>query len=188
MMKKISVYILMVLGLMVIRIGDVAGQVQLSEEVKERLAEAGCVFYQPVENTFKLLKHKQNSIQEYDFALKHRATKTEVRYWVIPASESNAERFPHMHFSNRVITMAENGDEENERPISIIQINETDLKDEYQADWGAIAFFKPKKAFANYRHCKVTALFKEGKGYIYYIQLFDEANTKLNEVGRVVSF
>ena len=62
------------------------------------------------------------------------------------------------------------------------------LQEEFNADWGAIAFFQPKKEFSTKEHCKMVAIHAEGKGNVYIFYLFDDPQTDLEELFATLRF
>lgn len=182
--KKYRHHFLLVI-LLVFSIADMAmAQIEYPDRFAAKLQAARLEFFQPVENQFKTLKIRKNTIADYDFAVRHQPSKVEMRYLVVPDVDNPAEQFPHMSFSNRILTLASNDEElTGDNPISFIQLNQKELSKKYHADWGMTAMFQPKQSFAAYRYCKVLGLYREGHGYCYVIYLFNNIKTNLNEIG-----
>ncbi len=160
--------------------GNLSAQLELSANFQEKLIATGLDFLTPVEHNFKIEKVYKNEIQPYDFAIRQKKDKVEIRYLVIPDTGIIAGGYPHLNFSNRTITLASNDDDESASAISVLQITEKTLKEKYHADWGAISFFTPKKIFSNKRYCKLVALYREGQGYVYTFFLYDNVNVDFN--------
>ena len=92
---------------------------------------------------------------------------------------------PHIYFATKAINIARNTDE---TVLSIHSMKTTQLKEDFNADWGAIAFFKPKLEFSDKQHCKMVAVHAEGKGNIYIFYLFDDPEIDLEELYSNVRF
>ena len=138
-----------------------------------------------MENSYRNLQVHDNSIQAYEFAIQHRKQKVEIRYVVeaVPAKESND--IPHIFFANKAINVAANTDDS---VLSIHTMKTQQLQEEFNADWGAIAFFQPKKEFSTKEHCKMVAIHAEGKGNVYIFYLFDDPQTDLEELFATLRF
>ena len=52
--------------------------------------------------------------------------------------------------------------------------------DDFNADWGQVIFFQPKSVFSHKAHCKMLALYKEGKGMAFVFFLFDKGTLELD--------
>jgi len=165
-----------------------SAQIELSEAVMEKMEQMELDFYQPLEHRFKSLKVVDNAFQSYDFALRQKKDKVDVRYEILPDTGIIAGGFPHIAFTNRTLHLANNIDDEVAGSISILQISEQELSDKYKADWGAIAFFRPKLSFAPFQHCKLVALYREGAGYVYTFYLFNNVKTDLGDEYELLRF
>ena len=175
-MNKILLFLFFNLFLL----GNLLAQLDLTPDFQTKLAETGVHFLTPVEHHFKVSKVYENQLQPYDFAIRQKKDKVEIRYLVLPDTGVIAGGYTHMNFSNRTMTLASNEDDEAVSTISVIQLTEKTLKEKYHADWGAISFFTPKKSFSNSRYCKLVGLYCEGRGYVYTFFLYDNVNVDFN--------
>ena len=161
-------------------LGTLSAQLDLTPDFQIKLAKTGINFLTPVEHNFKVSKVYKNELQPYDFAMRQKKDKVEIRYLVLPDTGIIAGGYPHMNFSNRTMTLASNEDDVAVSTISVIQLSEETLKEKYHADWGAISFFTPKRSFSDSRYCKLVALYCEGRGYVYTFFLYDNVNVDFN--------
>lgn len=156
---------------------NLSAQLDISADFQTKLNAAGLNFLTPVEHQYKTIKIYQNNLQSYDFALRQKKDKVEIRYLVIPDTGNISGGYPHINFGSRTMTLASNADDEAVSTVSIIQLSEQILAGKYHADWGAIAFFTPKKSFSDMRYCKMVGLYREGLGYAYTFFLYEDVNT-----------
>jgi len=159
---------------------NLSAQLDLPLEFQNKLTATGLHFLTPVEHHFKVVKVSENNLQPYDFAIRQKKDKVEIRYLVLPDTGVIAGGYPHLNFSNRTMTLASNEDDEVASTISVIQLSEKILAEKYHADWGAISFFKPKESFSFTRYCKLVALYREGLGYVYTFFLYNDVNVEFN--------
>jgi len=164
----------------IIGLANLSAQINLTSNFQTKLAAAGVNFLTPVEHNFKIAKVHHNNLQDYDFAIREKKDKVEIRYLVLPDTGIIAGGYPHLNFGNRTMTLASNADDEASSAISILQLSKKTLTEKYHADWGAISFFTPKKSFADTRYCKMVALYREGLGYVYTFFLYNDVNTEFN--------
>jgi len=157
-----------------------SAQLAITPDFQTKLAATGLSFLTPVEHHFKNAKVYKNNLQPYDFAIRQKKDKVEIRYLVIPDTGIIAGGYPHINFGNRTMTLASNEDDEVASTISVLQLSEKTLTEKYHADWGAISFFTPKKSFSDMRHCKMVGLYREGLGYVYTFFLYNNVNVDFN--------
>ena len=155
---------------------QLSAQLDIPANFQAKLAVTGLNFLTPVEHHLKKVKVYENEFQPYDFAIRQKKDKVEIRYLVLPDTGTIAGGYPHLEFSRRTMTLASNEDDEAASTISVIQLSEKTLAEKYHADWGAISFFKPKRFFADTRYCKFVALYREGLGYVYTFFLYNNVN------------
>jgi len=171
---------LLFLFLNLLILGNLSAQLDLTPDFQTKLAKTGVNFLTPVEHNFKVSKVYKNKLQPYDFSMRQKKDKVEIRYLVLPDTGIIAGGFPHVNFSNRTMTLASNEDDVAVSTISVIQLSEKTLKEKYHADWGAISFFTPKRSFSESRYCKMVGLYCEGRGYVYTFFLYNNVNVDFN--------
>lgn len=135
-------------------------------------------FLKPLDAGYKSIWVGKNSLQQYDFAIRSRKEKLEIRYLIEPHQENNPTfSVPHMKCIQKVLTIASN---EQDVVMTGLDISEKSLQEDYNADWGKVFFFRPKAQFSTYKHIKMLALFKEGRGMAYVFFLFDKPTRNLD--------
>ena len=153
-------------------------QMELPDSFIDELAKSSLEINIPLENRYKDIKIKENNFRTYDLALWSKKEKLEIRY-AIDSFETDTilNQIPHVECMKVISNVATNSDE---AAISVHSMSNKELLEEFNADWGAVAYFQPKPEFGEYKHCKMLALFKEGKASAYVFFLFDEASEALD--------
>lgn len=158
-------------------------QVKLSKSFAHQLEQMELEFFPPLENSYKKIKASKSIIVDFDFEIK--AKKADMRIGFVISPENNSMYFPHMKASNMALSAATNEDEE--AKMVLHEIPKEDLE-KYHADWGAVVFFQPKRVFSDKDHCKMLALYREGKGLVYVFYLFDKASEEIDFQKYCLSF
>ncbi len=135
----------------------------------------------PVERTYKNKRIKRNEFFNPDHIIRARRHRVEIQYAIFP-KDSHPHLIPHIRHSMTVTSLTSNQDQL--RTIAVHKISKEDLSNSYNADWGSISFFQPKRAFSKYQHGKLLSLYKEDRGMICILFLFDEGEEE--EVDRQI--
>lgn len=153
-------------------------QIKYSENFLHLLDHAQIDFFEPVEGSYKEIRLQKGTFQPCDFGIRSRKEKIEIRYLVAPYNEHHyVFRAPHVEGLRMASHLAVN---EEDAVITSIGITEDELKENFNADWGKIYFFQPKDSFSEREHCKMLALYAEGKGMVLVFFLFDEPSRELD--------
>lgn len=153
-------------------------QVDLSIHFQDKLQAAGIEFLEPLENSYKDIRVPRRNFTDYDFAIRSRKEKIEIRYRIDPLEAENPVAYaPHVRTVRTLLHLATN---DTNFYMSGIPVRESDLIETFNADWGKIFFFTPKEAFSPRKECKMLALFREGRGMAYVFFLFDEPSPELD--------
>lgn len=165
----------------------VKAQIDLPPRFSQKLDLCQVQLATPLEHLYKTKKAESNPIMPYDFAMYSKKEKLEIRYHIIPFSDStNIENdLPQMHLMRTMTNVASNDEE---AVTTVHSISEQQLKEDFNADWGVIAFFPPKASFSNFKNCKLLCLFKENKGIAFVYYLFDEPVEALDYREQILSF
>ena len=159
-------------------------QIKTSKPFFQILEEMDLEFLAPLENSYKRIKASESIIVDFDFEIKARKADMRIGFALFP-KRKNTITFPHIKVSNMAISAATNEDE-NARLV-LHEMSREDLES-YQADWGAVVFFRPKRILSDKNHCKMLALYKEEKGLVYVFYLFDEASEEVDLQKNCLSF
>jgi len=156
----------------------VTGQVDVSADFKQKLQTAGIEFLEPLENSYKDIRVPRRNFADYDFAIRSRKEKVEIRFRIDPLDLDNPVAYaPHVRSTRMLLHLASNNDN---FYMSGLPVRESDLTEQFNADWGKIFFFTPKEDFSIRKECKMLALFREGQGMAYVFFLFDEPSPELD--------
>ena len=143
---------------------------------QQLLTEVEIDFFEPVEARYKDVEIKPNDYQAYDLRLYSRKEKLEIRYAIKPYSEADImSQNPHLLTMRAVSSIATNDEA---YIITALEMSPTDLAMDFNADWGMTYFFTPKGDFSEAPHCRLIALYKEGKGTAFAIYLFEDPSNE----------
>ncbi|MEL7121580.1 MAG: hypothetical protein AAFO07_19185 [Bacteroidota bacterium] len=155
---------------------NLSAQVKSTAELEELLKQLEADMLIPLDAQYKTIKPLKNTIQNYQYSIRSRKEKLEIRYLFVPEDPSSLSiNLPHIKAFSMASTIATNDEE---TIISKKNIDVNMLNEGFKADWGATYFFKPKTAFAPFPHCQMLCLHKENKGTIYVFFLFDDPNNQ----------
>ncbi|MCB0570105.1 MAG: hypothetical protein KDC66_10095 [Phaeodactylibacter sp.] len=156
---------------------QLTAQVKLTPHFEALLGQAGLEFITPVEARYRPARTARAPFQQYDFAMRSRLEKLEVRYIVKPYdATSPLDELPQLSAFRLVTHLATN---EEDYVISERELSPDVLAQDFNADWGRQYFFHPKPHFADARHCELLALHKAGRGTAFVLFLFDEPSREL---------
>jgi len=159
-------------------------QMQIPKDFAKKLKYMELEFLPPLENSYKKIRYSESITVGFDFAIKSKKVDMTIGFSLLPEGK-NAITFPHIKVSNMALSAATN---ENEAARLVMhEMSKKDLEN-YHADWGAVVFFQPKRIFSDKDHCKMLALYREGKGLVYVFYLFDEASEEVDFQENCLSF
>ena len=140
------------------------------------LERAQVDIFTPLDSDYRAVKVSERlaNYQPYDYALRSRKEKLEIRYLIHPMDTSQQFYFPPNASFMRTIRHRGSNDDEN--VIAVHSMGSDDLLDVFNADWGKEALFTPKDKFSERSHCKMLMLHKEGIGDVFIFFLFDYPN------------
>lgn len=164
-----------------------AQKIDYSEDFLNKMKQMSLEFVEPTDSDYRDVIALKNDIKKYDFAIKSRKEKIEIRYILEVEEESNLfSQLPDIQFFKMLTHLASN--DENASPMAVHGIPENELSNDFRADWGKFAYFQPKGNFAHWKHAKLLALYKSGKGMVYVLFLFDNPTPSLNNRFYAVQF
>lgn len=158
---------------------NLRAQIAPDEVFQQKLNRAGLFFMEPVEGKYKTLRKPADLYQHYDYAIRSRGEKMEIRYLVEPWRENNPlSGVPNVRATQLVMHLATN---QGEAMIIGQSIGQETLLDDFNADWGKVFYFEPKDAFSLNRECKLLVLHKGGLGTAYVFFLYDKITVELDK-------
>ncbi len=154
------------------------GQVKMTTTFQSQLEEAKLDFVYPLEGKYKSATPIKNAYLNYPFAIRSKREKIEIRYFIAPSITNELVSVaPHAASMQMVLHLATNDET---AMISNLPISPNRLKEDFNADWGKVAIFKPKLSFSSRTYCKMLAIYKEGIGMAYAFFLFDKNSLELD--------
>ncbi len=164
-----------------------AQKIKYSKAFLQKLTQTEIDIFTPTEGKYKSTRPSKNDYQPIDHVIVSKQEGIEIRYAIIPfEAEDQTTQVPHVDFMRVVTSTATN--EEEEAVISVHAIDDAELKEHFNADWGSMAYYQPKSRFSKYKHCRLLSLFTEGKGTVYVFFLFDEASRALDNRLHLLQF
>ena len=168
-----------ILFLSIISTAFFAQKIKYSKSFTQKIEQIQIDLFTPVEGKYKSIRPTKNNYQTIDHVIVSKQEDLEIRYAIIPFNEwDKTTQIPNIDFMRVVTSTATN--EDNDAVISMHQIEDDNLKEHFNADWGNIAYFQPKSKFSNRKHCRLLGLYNEGKGMVYVFFLFDEPSRFLD--------
>ena len=174
-MKKFLLFLLCLSSLSL-----AAQKIKYSEKMLHKMKLIEIDIFEPVEGKYKSRRSFKNDYQQIDHTIFSKSEGMEIRYSILPAVESDPSTQVHHVEFMRVISSIAPNDEEEETPITVHTLPESTLKKEFNADWGSVAYFKPKPKFSSKQHCRLLSLFAAERGTIHIFFLFDEPSKDLD--------
>ncbi|MCB9285845.1 MAG: hypothetical protein H6560_00905 [Lewinellaceae bacterium] len=164
-------------AILILLTAKATGQARVDEHFRQLLKQAGVEFLEPVEARYKPAHVKKNPFQNYDYAIRSRKEGIEIRYLIRPyRQDSPVADAPHVEAARLVMHLATN---DQDFLIAGREVAPEALSGFFNADWGMQYFFRPKTGFADWKHCELLALHKDGQGTAFVLFLFDEPSREL---------
>jgi hypothetical protein len=164
-----------------------SAQIDLSFPFEKRLEAAGLTFVTPLDAAYKDIPVRGDDRINYHFSIFSKKEKMEIRYIVDPykATDMTAD-LPHIKATQLVMHLAKNDEEA--APITGFRLSDAFVDQNYNADWGREFFFQPKASVSFRQHCKLIAIYKEGKGTAFLLFFFDDAPDTLDSRSIALQF
>lgn len=124
----------------------------------------------PVERSYRNKRVRRNVFFQYDYAIRSKRKKVEIQYALTP-SDQLSSFIPSIYTTTITTSIASNL--EHRATIAVHEIETTELSEVFNADWGRITYFQPKRSFSKYQYGKLLSLYKSGKGMISILFLFN---------------
>lgn len=126
----------------------------------------------PFDDGFKLLDNPENDYLEDQLAVYSKEEKLEMRFHIRPESERDLYyRRPHLRASMLVMNLGSNDED---AVTAVHSFGEEELA-VMNADWARMWTFRPKRSYSHRPTAQLIAAYKEGRGLIYTVLLFDKA-------------
>jgi hypothetical protein len=163
-----------------------AQKVDLNDDFNQLLAEVDAQLVLPVETDYKDIRPLKNRWMDYDFSIRSRKERLEIRYKILPFEVENRTFYaPHVKAMQVMMQVATNNEE---AVVSALSLSDQSLKEDFRADWGKLFTFTPKEEFSTKQTCQLISLYREGKGMVFLFFLFNKPPMELNYRHLALSF
>ena len=153
-------------------------KIKYTKQILHKMEQAEIDIFEPAEGKYTSKRPRKNNYQKIDHQIYSKEDKLEIRYTIIPYDENNSStQVPHVEFMRVISSIAPN---EEDTPITVHTMPSIDLSKHFNADWGSIAYFKPKPSFADYKHCRFLSIYGDKRGTIHIFFLFNEPSPILD--------
>ncbi len=148
-------------------------QPNLPRAFRQKLQRCGLELLWPTEARYRSIYVATTPIQYCDYAMRSAREGIEIRYAIYPwTADQPASQHPQLLAMRAAASVATN---DQAYLITMRYLNEQELHT-FGADGGVVYHFKPKAAFTTYRHCRLLAIYNEGRGTALVFWLFDQPN------------
>jgi len=164
-----------------------AQRIDYPDNFLEKLSQMSLEIVEPTESSYRDVWVLKNEVQTYDFAIRSRKEKLEIRY-ILQAHNNNnpLSSFPDIEFLKLTTQLASNNGEAS--PMSFHEVEPKELEEIFQADWGRYVFFQPKGAFAQWPHAKLLSLYKANHGLVHILFLYKKPSISLDNRFYAIQF
>jgi len=169
---------ILVISLLLVYSMASAQKIKYSKTMLEKLTLTEIDLFEPVEGKYKSRRSLKNDYQRIDHTIYSKQEKLEIRYAILPYFEQDpSTQVPHVAFMRVISSVAPN---EDDVTVTVHTIPQVELKKQFNADWGSVAYFKPKPRFSNAKHCRLLTLYGDKRGTIHIFYLFDKPDIALD--------
>ena len=155
-----------------------AQRVDLPEDFSTLATDMAVDFMAPLDAGYRDVRTFPNPHQKYEFAIRSRKEKLEIRYHLEPEVDNQPmTRIPHVRCMQMIANVASN---EEDTRVSALSLPDSIRLDQLNADWAKVFFFTPKKTFSTRYTCQMLAMYKEGRGMVFAYLLFNKPPMELD--------
>ena len=147
-----------------------AAQPKLPADVAGMLTACRAELLFPLDGGYKSRLVEDNPYFHYQYELYSRQEKMDIRFLFQP--DPSPDIIPHLESRRLMMNICSNDDK---AAITARDLTTQELTELFNADWGKVYLFPPKAGFGNQAaFCQMLTLFKEGRGFIHIIYLFNK--------------
>ncbi len=126
----------------------------------------------PFDDGFRLLENPENDYLEDQLTVYSKPEKLEMRFHLRPEDERDVYyQRPHMRAAMLVMNLGSNDED---AVTAVHSFGEEELA-VMNADWARMWTFRPKQSYSYRTTAQLIAAYKEGRGILYTVLLFDKA-------------
>ncbi len=147
-------------------------QLPLTPEFETLLDSLDVRVNHPFDDGFMLLDNPENDYLQDQLTVYSKAEKLEMRFHLRPEDERDLYyQRPHMRAAMLVMNLGSNDDD---AVTSVHSFGEEELA-VMNADWARMWTFHPKRSYSQQPTAQLIAAYKQDRGLIYTVLLFDKA-------------
>jgi hypothetical protein len=164
-----------------------AQRIDYSDSFLAKLDQLSLTLVEPMDAGYKDVMILKNDVEGYDFAIRSRKEKLEIRYILEDYDANNImHQFPNLQFTRLLTHLATNDD--NSLPLSVHELAQDEVEEAFGADWGKVAYFQPKGNFTHWQYAKLLSLYKSERGMAHILFLYNRSGLALNNRFYAVQF
>ena len=147
-------------------------QLPLTPEFEALLDSLDVRVNHPFDAGFKLRDNPENDYLADQLTVYSRSEKLEMRFHLRPEDERDLYyQRPHLRASMLVMNLGSN----DEDAITAVHSFDEEERAVLNADWARMWTFRPKRSYSERGTAQLIAAYKEGRGLIYTVLLFDKS-------------
>jgi len=147
-------------------------QLPLTPEFRILLDSLDVRVNHPFDDGFKLMKNPENDYLEDQLTVYSKDEKLEMRFHLRAENERDLYyQRPHLRASMLVMNLGSNDED---AVTAVHSFGEEELA-VMNADWARMWTFRPKRSYSDRATAQLIAAYKEGRGLVYTVLLFDKA-------------
>ena len=180
-------YILSSIIMLIFAFAAMAQRIDYSDTFLSKLERLQLAVVEPLDAGYKDVMVLKNDVESYDFAIRSRKEKLEIRYILKDYDANNVmQQLPNIQFTRLLMHLATN--DENSLPLAVHQLPQAEIEETFGADWGKVAYFQPKGKFTHWQYAKLLSLYKAERGMAHILFLYNKSDLALSERFYAVQF
>lgn len=175
--------LLVIFGLLTSAVG--AAQIPQPEALTTWLDSLDVRLYQPFDVAYKVMSPSDNGYLEDHARFYSKEEKLEVRMHFRPETLHDPYAgMPHLRAGHLVMNLGSN----DEDAVTAIHSFGDEEMMVFNADWARLFTFRPKQSYSERQRAQLVALYREGRGMVYLILLFDRPPGTLEDRQLLLGF
>lgn len=171
---KVLFFILFILG-----VTQAYGQQVLPEDLRSICQTWGLTFPIHQDKGVEILVGPKRFSQQFDVLILEKKEDYAVMTFFVPHSFYNGEENAAVRSMMKATHFASNAEDSH---IAMHSLSSEYAKEDFGADWGAVYYFKPKKALMDREECQMVVLERAGRGIFYILYFFENLSEDIEEL------
>ncbi|MTB49609.1 hypothetical protein [Lewinella sp. W8] len=161
------------------------GQLPTSPELTTFLDSLDVRLYQPFDVAYKAQAPTDNDYLEDHARFYSREEKLEIRlHFRAEDARDPYYGMPHLRAGHLVMNLGSNDED---AVTSVHSFGEEEMM-VFNADWARLFTFRPKRSYSERSQAQLIALYREGRGMVYLVLLFDRPPGNLEDRQLLLGF